>query len=97
MTMSVVVLIVGILFKGNDMEAINFTSPNFDSLLKIVCETEFCETEYDTYEILKSAQMKIGEQLVEITDPEILAEIMACKGYLASAADVATYEMECVA
>ena len=79
------------------METIKFNNPHFGIGLDVVADISYHTGEYGEYGILNAAYLKMGEQVVQITDREILAEIMASKGYFASIESVNNYESEAYA
>ena len=76
------------------METIKFNNPHFGVGLDVVADISYHTGEHGEYGILNAAYLKMGGQIVEITDHEMLAEIMACKGYFASIESVDNYESE---
>ena len=60
--------------------------------LKVVVDTSYHTGKYNEYEVLNTAYLKIGSQLVEITDNDMLAEIISFKGYSESVEQIAEYE-----
>ena len=83
-----------ILHKGNEMETIEFKNAHFGMNLKVVADTSYHTGEYSEYEVLNTAYLKIGSQLVEITDNDMLAEIISLKGYFENVEQIAEYENE---
>ena len=79
------------------METIKFNNPHFGIGLDVVADISYHTGEHGEYGILNAAYLKMGEQVVQITDHEMLAEIMACKGYFASIESVDNYESEAYA
>ena len=79
-------------FKGNEMETIEFKNQYFGMNLEVVADTSYHKGEYSEYEVLNTAYLKIGSQLVEITDNDMLAEIISLKGYSESVEQIAEYE-----
>ena len=84
-------------FKGNEMETIEFKNAHFGMNLKVVADTSYHKGEYSEYEVLNTAYLKIGSQLVEITDSDVLAEIISLKGYFENVEQIAEYEKEAYA
>ena len=84
-------------FKGNEMETIEFKNAHFGMNLEVVADTSYHKGEYSEYEVLNTAYLKIGSQLVEITDHEMLVEIMANQGWFESVEQIAEYEKEAYA
>ena len=84
-------------FKGNEMETIEFKNAHFGMGLKVVADTSYHTGEYSEYSILNAAYVQIGEQIVEITDHEVLVEIMANQGWFESIEQIAEYEKEAYA
>ena len=84
-------------FKGNEMETIEFKNQHFGMGLKVVADTSYHKGEYSEYGILNAAYVQIGEQMVEITDHAMLAEIMANQGWFESIEQIAEYEKEAYA
>ena len=60
--------------------------------LEVVADTSYHTGEYGEYEVLNTAYLKIGSQLVEITDNDMLAEIISLKGYFENVEQIAEYE-----
>ena len=81
-------------FKGNEMETIEFKNAHFGMNLEVVADTSYHTGEYSEYGILNAAYLKIGSQLVEITDSDVLAEIISLKGYFENVEQIAEYENE---
>ena len=81
-----------ILRKGNEMETIEFKNAHFGMNLKVVADTSYHTGEYGEYGILNAAYLKIGSQLVEITDSDMLAEIISLKGYIQNVEQIADFE-----
>ena len=79
-------------FKGNEMETIEFKNAHFGMNLEVVADTSYHTGEYSEYGILNAAYLKIGSQLVEITDSDVLAEIISLKGYFENVEQIAEYE-----
>ena len=79
------------------METIEFKNQHFGMGLKVVADTSYHTGEYSEYEVLNTAYLKIGGQMVEITDHDMLAEIMANKGWFESVEQIAEYEKEAYA
>ena len=76
------------------METIEFKNAHFGMNLKVVADTSYHTGEYSEYGILNAAYLKIGSQLVEITDSDVLAEIISLKGYFENVEQIAEYENE---
>lgn len=74
------------------METIEFKNAHFGMNLKVVVDTSYHKGTHNEYEILNTAYLKIGSQLVEITDNDMLAEIISFKGYSESVEQIAEYE-----
>ena len=74
------------------METIEFKNAHFGMNLKVVADTSYHKGTHNEYEILNAAYLKIGSQLVEITDSDMLAEIISFKGYSESVEKIAEYE-----
>ena len=81
-------------FKGNEMETIEFKNAHFGMNLEVVADTSYHTGEYSEYEVLNTAYLKIGSQLVEITDNDMLAAIISLKGYFENAEKIAEFENE---
>ena len=81
-------------FKGNEMETIEFKNAYFGMNLEVVADTSYHKGEYSEYEVLNTAYLKIGSQLVEITDNDMLAEIISLKGYFENVEQIAEYEKD---
>ena len=81
-------------FKVNEMETIEFKNAHFGMNLKVVADTSYHKGEYSEYEVLNTAYLKIGSQLVEITDNDMLAEIISLKGYFENVEQIAEFEKE---
>ena len=81
-------------FKGNEMETIEFKNAHFGMNLEVVADTSYHTGEYSEYGILNAAYLKIGSQLVEVTDSDVLAEIISLKGYFENVEQIAEYENE---
>lgn len=79
------------------METIEFKNAHFGMNLKVVADTSYHKGEYSEYGILNAAYVQIGEQIVEITDHEMLVEIMANQGWFESIEQIAEYEKEAYA
>ena len=62
--------------------------------LEVVADTSYHKGEYSEYEVLNTAYLKIGSQLVEITDSDMLAGIISLKGYFESVEQIAEFEGE---
>ena len=86
-----------ILRKVNEMETIEFKNQYFGMNLEVVADTSYHKGEYSEYEVLNTAYLKIGSQLVEITDSAMLAEVILFKGYFESVEQIAEYEKEAYA
>lgn len=65
--------------------------------LEVVADTSYHTGEYGEYGILNAAYVQIGEQIVEITDSDMLAEIISLKGYFENVEQIAEYEKEAYA
>ena len=76
------------------METIEFKNPHFGMNLEVVADTSYHKGEYSEYEVLNTAYLKIGSQLVEITDSDMLAGIISLKGYFESVEQIAEFEGE---
>ena len=76
------------------METIEFKNAHFGMNLKVVADTSCHKGEYSEYEVLNTAYLKIGSQLVEITDNDMLAEIFSLKGYFENVEQIADFEKE---
>ncbi len=76
------------------METIEFKNAHFGMNLEVVADTSYHTGEYSEYGILNAAYLKIGSQLVEITDSDVLAEIISLKGYFENVEQIAEYENE---
>ena len=74
------------------METIEFKNAHFGMNLKVVADASYHTGEYGEYGILNAAYVQIGEQIVEITDSDMLAKIISLKGYLESVEQIAEYE-----
>ena len=74
------------------METIEFKNPHFGMSLKVVADTSYHTGEYSEYEVLNTAYLKIGSQLVEITDNDMLAAIISLKGYFENVEQIAEFE-----
>ncbi len=74
------------------METIEFKNPHFSMNLKVVADTSYHTGKYNKYEVLNTAYLKIGSQLVEITDSDMLAEIISLKGYFENVEQIAEFE-----
>ena len=81
-------------FKGNEMETIEFKNAHFGMNLEVVADTSYHTGEYSEYEVLNTAYLKIGSQLVEITDSAMLAEIISFKGYFENVEKIADFEKD---
>ncbi len=79
------------------METIEFKNAHFGMNLEVVADTSYHKGEYSEYEVLNTAYLKIGSQLVEITDSAMLAEVILFKGYFESVEQIAEYEKEAYA
>lgn len=62
--------------------------------LEVVADTSYHTGEYGEYEVLNTAYLKIGSQLVEITDNDMLAAIISLKGYFENVEQIAEFEGE---
>ena len=76
------------------METIEFKNAHFGMNLEVVADTSYHTGEYSEYGILNAAYLKIGSQLVEITDSDVLAEIISLKGYFENVEQIAEFEKE---
>ena len=76
------------------METIEFKNAHFGMGLKVVADTSYHTGEYSEYGILNAAYLKIGSQLVEITDSDVLAAIISLKGYFENVEQIAEFEKE---
>ena len=76
------------------METIEFKNAHFGMNLEVVADTSYHTGEYSEYEVLNTAYLKIGSQLVEITDSAMLAEIILFKGYFESVEKIAEFEKD---
>ena len=76
------------------METIEFKNAHFGMNLKVVADTSYHTGEYGEYGILNAAYVQIGEQIVEITDNDMLAEIISLKGYFENVEQIAEFENE---
>ena len=76
------------------METIEFKNPHFGMSLKVVADTSYHKGKYNEYEVLNTAYLKIGSQLVEITDSDMLAEIISLKGYFENVEQIAEFEKD---
>lgn len=74
------------------METIEFKNAHFGMNLKVVADTSYHTGTHNEYEVLNTAYLKIGSQLVEITDNDMLAEIISLKGYFENVEQIAEYE-----
>ena len=83
-----------ILHKVNEMETIEFKNAHFGMNLEVVADTSYHTGEYSEYEVLNTAYLKIGSQLVEITDSDMLAKIILFKGYFESVEKIAEFEKD---
>ena len=81
-------------FKGNEMETIEFKNAHFGMNLEVVADTSYHTGKYNEYEVLNTAYLKIGSQLVEITDSAMLAEIISFKGYFENVEKIADFEKD---
>ena len=81
-------------FKGNEMETIEFKNAHFGMNLEVVADTSYHKGTHNEYEMLNAAYLKIGSQLVEITDSDMLAEIISFKGYFENVEQIAEFEKE---
>ena len=79
------------------METIEFKNAHFGMNLEVVADTSYHTGKHSEYSILNTAYLKIGEQMVEITDHEMLVEIMANQGWFESIEQIAEYEKEAYA
>ena len=76
------------------METIEFKNQYFGMNLEVVADTSYHTGEYSEYEVLNTAYLKIGSQLVKITDSDMLAEIILFKGYFESVEKIADFEKD---
>ena len=76
------------------METIEFKNAHFGMNLEVVADTSYHTGKYNEYEVLNTAYLKIGSQLVEITDSDMLAEIISLKGYFENVEQIADFEKE---
>lgn len=76
------------------METIEFKNAHFGMGLKVVADTSYHKGTHNEYEILNTAYLKIGSQLVEITDNDMLAEIISLKGYFENVEQIAEFEKD---
>ena len=76
------------------METIEFKNAHFGMNLKVVADTSYHTGKYNEYEVLNTAYLKIGSQLVEITDSDMLAEIILHKGYFENVEQIAEFEKD---
>ena len=83
-----------ILHKVNGMETIKFENKYLNMGVEVVADTSYHKGEYSEYEVLNTAYLKIGSQLVEITDNDMLAEIISLKGYFENVEQIAEYEKD---
>ena len=74
------------------METIKFENKYLNMGVEVVADTSYHTGEYSEYEVLNTAYLKIGSQLVEITDSAMLAEIISFKGYFENVEQIAEYE-----
>ena len=79
MPTAITVLDNQILHKGNEMETIEFKNQHFGMGLKVVADTSYHKGTHNEYEVLNTAYLKIGSQLVEITDSDYLAQRLLSK------------------
>ena len=94
MLTTITVLDNQILSKGQAMETIEFKNPHFGMNLEVVADTSYHKGEYSEYEVLNTAYLKIGSQLVEITDNDMLAAIISLKGYFENVEQIAEFERD---
>lgn len=83
-----------ILRKVNEMETIEFKNQYFGMNLEVVADTSYHTGKYNEYEVLNTAYLKIGSQLVEITDNDMLAAIISLKGYFENVEQIAEFEKD---
>lgn len=83
-----------ILHKVNGMETIKFENKYLNMGVEVVADTSYHTGEYSEYEVLNTAYLKIGSQLVEITDSAMLAEIISFKGYFENVEKIADFEKD---
>lgn len=76
------------------METIKFENKYLNMGVEVVADTSYHTGEYSEYEVLNTAYLKIGSQLVEITDSDMLAEIISLKGYFESVEQISEFEGE---
>ena len=76
------------------METIKFENKYLNMGVEVLADTSYHTGEYSEYEVLNTAYLKIGSQLVEITDNDMLAEIISFKGYFESVEQIAEFENE---
>ena len=76
------------------METIKFENKYLNMGVEVLADTSYHTGEYSEYEVLNTAYLKIGSQLVEITDNDMLAEIISFKGYFESVEKIAEFENE---
>lgn len=76
------------------METIKFENKYLNMGVEVVADTSYHTGEYSEYEVLNTAYLKIGSQLVEITDSDMLAAIISLKGYFENVEQIAEFENE---
>lgn len=76
------------------METIKFENKYLNMGVEVVADTSYHTGEYSEYEVLNTAYLKIGSQLVEITDSAMLAEIISLKGYFENVEQIAEFEKD---
>lgn len=76
------------------METIKFENKYLNMGVEVVADTSYHTGKYNEYEVLNTAYLKIGSQLVEITDNDMLAEIISLKGYFENVEQIAEFENE---
>lgn len=76
------------------METIKFENKYLNMGVEVVADTSYHTGEYSEYEVLNTAYLKIGSQLVEITDSAMLAEIISFKGYFENVEKIADFEKD---
>lgn len=83
-----------ILRKVNEMETIKFENKYLNMGVEVLPDTSYHKGTHNEYEVLNTAYLKIGSQLVEITDNDMLAEIISFKGYFENVEKIAEFEKE---
>ena len=76
------------------METIKFENKYLNMGVEVVADTSYHTGKYNEYEVLNTAYLKIGSQLVEITDNDMLAAIISLKGYFENVEQIAEFENE---